>query len=44
VTTSAAPTTNVNVTVTGAIDPDSTARQIRTLLTGRGRRSGGIAI
>jgi hypothetical protein len=34
----------INITVNGAIDPDSTARQIRSILERRGRRSGGIAI
>jgi len=35
---------DVNITVQGAIDPDATARQIQRLLTGRGRRSGGIIL
>jgi len=32
------------INVTGAIDPDATARQIQRILTGRGRRTGGIVI
>ena len=33
----------VNITVTGALDPDAVARQIDSLLTRRHRRNGGVA-
>jgi hypothetical protein len=32
------------LTVNGALDPDAVARQIQAILTGRGRRGGGIVL
>ena len=35
---------SINITVNGAVDPDSTARQIRAILRGRDRRVGAVVI
>lgn len=42
--TSGTPSAPINITINGAIDPDSTARQIQTLLRTRIRRSTGIEL
>jgi phage-related protein len=36
--------TTINITVTGALDPDAVARQIDAILTRRARRNGGVRV